>query len=157
MATRETLLYSGMHEGENREIGVGFILSKEAAQCMLEWEPVSERKIRTRLNSRWQQVTILQCYAPTNEATEEARDDFYDQLQMILAQVLCRNVKIVIGDMNAKVVMDNKGREEVMGKLEAGAEMNKNGERLADFCQANELVSNWWNAVPPHKECHKRT
>ena len=132
IATGETVLYSGMEEGENHERGVGFILSKEAAQCLLEWEPVSERIIRARFNSRWQQVTILQCYAPTNEATEEVKDDFYDQLQMVLEQVPCRDVKIVMGDMNAKVGMDNTGREEVMGVHGARAEMNENGERWVD-------------------------
>ena len=55
---------------------------------------MSERIISARFNSRWQQVTILQCYAPTNEARVEAKDDFYDQ-------VLCKVVKIVMGDMNA--------------------------------------------------------
>ena len=76
---------------------------------------MSERIIRARFNSRWQQVTILQCYAPANEATEETKDDFYDQLQMVLEQVPCRDVKIVMGDLNAKVEMKNTGREEVMG------------------------------------------
>jgi len=52
-ASGETVLYSGMGEGENRERGVGLILSKDAAQSQLEWEPVSERIIRARLNSRW--------------------------------------------------------------------------------------------------------
>ena len=33
-----------------------------------------------------------------------------------------------MGDMNAKVGMDNAGREEVMGKHGARAEMNENGE-----------------------------
>ena len=116
---------------------------------------MSERIIRARFNSRWQQVTILQCYAPTNEATEEAKDDFYDQLQMVLEQVPCRDVKIVMGDMNAKVGIDNTGREEVMGKHGARAEMNENGERLANFCQANELVIG--GTLFPHKECHKQT
>lgn len=97
----------------------------------------------------------MQCYAPTNEATEEAKDDFYDQLQMVLEQVPSRDVKIVMGDMNAKVGMDNAGREEVMGKHGARAEMNENGERWADFCQANELVIG--GTLFPHKECHKRT
>ena len=74
---------------------------------------------------------ILQCYAPTNEATQETKDDFHDQLQMVLEQVPCRDVKIVMGDMNAKVGMNNTGRGEVMGKHGAGAEMNKNDERWA--------------------------
>ena len=88
-------------------------------------------------------------------STEDAKDDFYDQLQMVLEQVPCRDVKIVMGDMNAKVGIDNTGREEVMGKHGARAEMNENGERWADFCQANELVIG--GTLFPHKECHKRT
>ena len=74
---------------------------------------------------------------------------------MVLEQVPCRDVKIVMGDMNAKVGMDNTGREEVMGMHGARAEMNENGERWVDFCQANELVIG--GTLFPHKECHKRT
>ena len=43
-----------------------------------------------------------------------------------------------MGDINAKVGMDNIGREEVKGKHGAIAEMNENGERWADLCRANE-------------------
>ena len=154
VATRKTVLYSGMDEGGDHVKGVGFIFYKEAAQCLLEWEPVSDRIIRARFNWRWQQVTILQCYAPTNEATEKAKDDFYDQLEMVLEQVPCRDVKIVMGNMNAKVGLDNTGREEVMGKHGVRAEMNENGERLAHFCQADELVIG--GTLFPHKEYHKR-
>ena len=60
-----------------------------------------------------------------------------------------------MGDMNAKVGMDNTGREEVMGMHGAGAEMNGNCERWVDFCQANELVIG--GTLFPYKECHKRT
>ena len=61
-ATGETVLYSGMDEGERHERGVGLILSND----FLKWEPVSERIIRPRFNSWWRQVTVIQCYAPTN-------------------------------------------------------------------------------------------
>ena len=71
---------------------------------------MSERIIRARFNSRWQQVTVIQ-YAPTNEVpTEEAKDAFYEQLQMVVGQVPCRDVKIIMGDVNAKVGMDNMSR-----------------------------------------------
>ena len=47
------------------------------------------------------------------------------------------------------------GREEVMGRHRGGAEMNENGEKWADFCQANELVIS--RMLFSHKECHKWT
>jgi len=64
-------------------------------------------------------------------------------------------MKIVMGDMNAKVGTDNTGREGVMGRHGARAEMNENGEKWTDFCQANELVMG--GTLFPHKERHKRT
>ena len=51
--------------------------------------------------------------------------------------------------------MDNTGREKVMGKNGTRAKMNENGERWADFYQANELVIG--GTLFPHKECHKWT
>ena len=64
-------------------------------------------------------------------------------------------MKIIMGDMNAKVAMDNTGREEVIGKHGAIAEMNENGERWVDVCQTNNLVIS--AMLFPHEECHKRT
>jgi len=72
-----------------------------------------------------------------------------------MEQVPRRDMKIVMEDMNAKVGTDNTGREEVMGRHGARAEMNETGEKWADFCQANELVIG--ATLFPHKECHKRT
>ena len=153
--TGETVLYSGMDEGERQERRVGFILSRDSARSLLERELVFERIIKARFNSRWQEVTVTQCYAPTNEATEEAKNDFYEELQAVMEQVPRRDVKMVVGDMNAKVGTDNTDREEVMGRHGVRAEMNDNGERWADFCQTNELVI---GGTPfPHKDCHKRT
>ena len=74
---------------------------------------------------------------------------------MVLEQVPCRDVKIVMGYINVKVGMGNTGREEVMEKHEARAKMNENGERWADFCQANELVIG--ETLFPHKKSNKRT
>ena len=39
---------------------------------------------------------------------------------------------VLMGDMNAKIGLDNSGYEEVMGRQGLGR-MNENGEMLADF------------------------
>lgn len=54
---------------------------------MVDWEPVSARINKARFNSRWRQVTITHCCAPTNKAAEEAKVDFYEQVQAVLEQV----------------------------------------------------------------------
>ena len=147
VATGETVLYSGMDEGGNHEKGVRFILSKEDAQCLdlLKWEPVSERNRLPSCNDMPQQTR--QRGKRTMISTTSYRW-FWSRCPTEMR-------KSSWDDMNAEVGIYNTGREEVLSKHEARAEINENGERLADFCQANELVID--GTLFPHKECHKRT
>ena len=41
------------------------------------WEPVNERIIRARFFSRHFKLMVIQCYAPTNDASEEEKEAFY--------------------------------------------------------------------------------
>ena len=83
---------------------------------MLEWEPVSERLIRVRLNSKYYKLTILQCYAPTNKAEEEVKEDWYLQLQKVVSKVPQHDILLLTGDMNAKVGTNNSNNERAMGR-----------------------------------------
>ena len=66
-----------------------------------------------------------------------------------------RDIIIFMGDMNAKVGRDNRGKESVMGQHSTDAITNKNRELLMDFCEANEMVIRW--SQFPDKERHKVT
>lgn len=135
-----TLLYSGKEdENDTREHGVGFLLSDVARRGLLDWKPISDRIITARFYTRARKVSIVQCYAPTNNAAEELKDNFYSALNSTLKNIRKQDIVIVMGDLNAKVGTDNAGCERHMGKNGLGVR-NENGERFLEFCQSNDLT-----------------
>ena len=138
--TAETIVYSGNPNEDDQHVnGVGLILSRAAADSLLAWEPVSERVITARLASKCQNMSIIQVYAPTNDATQEKKASFYHQLQTVYDLTRRRDVTVVIGDFNAKIGNNNTDLETVMGQHGLRS-MNENGEILADFCTNNDIV-----------------
>ena len=81
--TGENIIYSGREDGQHRN-GVAIIMSKRTTKALLSWEPLNDRIITARFYSRFIKTTVIQVYAPTNEADEEAKTEFYEQLQQSL-------------------------------------------------------------------------
>jgi len=70
-------------------------------------------------------ITVIQVFAPTNNAEEAEVDQFYEHLQDLPDITLKKDVLFIIGDWNAKV-----GSQEipgVMGKFGLGVQ-NKQGK-----------------------------
>ena len=151
-ATGESILYSGAEEEHHR--GVGLILKREVRRTLLKWNPVNERIISARFNSRFAKLTIIQVYAPTKDAEDESKEEFSEQLQREVEATPRHDVLIVMGDLNAKIGEDNGGWEKVMGKHGLGR-MNENGEKLAKFCGNNDLVIG--GSLFKHRDIHKIT
>ena len=59
-----------------------------------------------------------------------------------------------MGDMNAKIGVNNEGLEHVIGKHGLD-ETNENGERFINLCASQEMVIG--GTLFPHKRCHKVT
>ena len=81
-------------------------------------------------------ITVIQVYAPTSNAEEEA-EWFYEDLQDLLELTPKKDVIFIIGDWNATV-----GSQEipgVTGKFGLGVQ-NKARQRLIEFCQENTLI-----------------
>ena len=54
------------------------MMSKLAAKTLIEWAPVSPRIITARFNCKGRKVTLVTCYAPTTNTTDELKQEFYD-------------------------------------------------------------------------------
>ena len=86
--------YSGSKEGGNK--GVAFIIDKETAKSISGYNPINERIISIRINCKPFPVTIIQVYAPTNDADDEDIEYFYDQIEKALSSSPKNDITLVI-------------------------------------------------------------
>ena len=104
-----------------------------ALRCSLR----NDRMISVYLQGKPFSITVIQVYAPTNNAEEAAVEWFCEDLQDLLGQTPKKDVLFIIGDWNAKV-----GSQEtpgVTGEFGLGM-LNEAGQRLIEFSQENALV-----------------
>jgi len=97
---------------------------------------------------------LINVYAPTEDHTEETKEQFYDNLQYLLDKTPKSDIIIILGDVNAQL---GKKRlyNEVTGQHTLHEETNRNGELLCEFPYANSMVVMSTNFQ--HKGIHKIT
>ena len=144
-------VYYGRDDELHRE-GVAIILRKGADRSLLEWKPINSCLIKARLKGRQNNLTLIQCYPPTNDSEDHLKDNFYLRLQAEIEKAPMQDLIIFMGDLNAKVGDDISGSDRVMGRHRSVV-IIENGERLVEFCTANNLVI----GGTPHQEIHKIT
>lgn len=148
------MIFSGKPNTEIRSSGVALIMSSHARKALMEWHAVSDRILIARFRTRARPVTVVQLYAPTENEEENVKEIFYSQLASTMRKIKKGDIKIVMGDLNAKVGSDNTHREHIMGKEGVGTR-NDNGERFVDFCTDEDLVIG--GTLFKHQLSHKVT
>ena len=71
MNTGKSVIFSGREDNIHRH-GVAIMMTKKAEQVLMEWKPISDRIIYARFFSRYVKLSIIQVYAPTNEANVDS-------------------------------------------------------------------------------------
>ena len=152
------LLYSGVQtQTQVHTHGVGLLLSQLAQRSLITWTPHGPRILEATFKTQQKKINlkVVVGYAPTNDATDDNKDDFYDQLETVMSKnKSSKDITMLIGDLNAKVGRDNEGIENIMGKEGLGSK-NENGDRLIDFCVRQGIVIG--GTIFPHKDIHKAT
>ena len=94
------ILYSGSMKST---LGTGFVVSKEYKGSIMESKPINERICTLRIRARLFNVTLICVHAPKEETGEEVKDRFYEELENVCDGAAGHDVKIILGDMNAKI------------------------------------------------------
>ena len=148
-----TYIYAGKENGAH-ERGVAIALGPKTEKMLERYECISERIVWCRLKGRYGNITVVQVYAPTEDKTDEEKNDFYDQLSEVVRNVKRHDMLLLMGDFNAKVGQEDGIWRDVMGVFGIGTR-NNNGQRLLEFCAEHRLCVT--NTIFNHKTEHKAT
>ena len=148
------IFYSGRNDGRHEE-GVGFYLNKRLGSAVKEFESISSRIARIRLETRWFNLSVLSVHAPTEVSDENVKDRWYEELQLVLDRIPGHDMLIILGDMNAQIGRETAAFHGSIGRHSLHETCNDNGIRMATLATAYGLVVG--GTLFPHKDKHKGT
>jgi hypothetical protein len=139
---------------ENNELGASFFVQTRIMSAVKRVEFVSDRMLYIILRGRWCHIIVLNVHTPTEDKTDDVKDSFYKELERLFDKFPKYHMKILLGDLNAKV-----GRKDIF-KPTIGNESlyefsNDNGVRLVNFATSKNLRVK--STVYPHRNIHKYT
>ena len=138
-----------------RKHGVGIVIKVDPSVEIIEVTPIDARIITADVIIRGCSVKIVNCYAPTEDSTESAKNLFYRSLNKQLQSVKKKQKVICIGDFNAttSAALSNTSLRE--GKIIDDLIVNDNGQRFHELFNSHKLsVLNTWFT---HKICRRVT
>ncbi|XP_050439094.1 uncharacterized protein LOC126844740 [Adelges cooleyi] len=149
----KTFFYSGT-DGGKHENGVGFMVNEKVLHNIKTFIPVDDRICYIKIAGRLFDLVIINCYAPTEDKDDETKDKFYDELERVVNSLPTHCIKMIVGDLNAKV-----GRETMYRPTTEPDSLhetsNDNGTRLIHFATSKEFTIS--STYFPRKDIYKST
>lgn len=122
--------------------------------AVIAFNRIDERMCTLRIRGKFFNYTLINVHAPTEEKQFEDKDIFYEKLVRVYDEAPNHDIKIILGDLNAKI-----GREHIyrptIGKYSLHEISNDNGSRVIDFASSRNMVVS--STYFEHKNIHKAT
>ena len=106
------------------------------------------------LRSRWCNIIVLNVYATSEEKSDGSTDGFYGELEKVFDHFPKYDIKILLGDFNAKVGRENIFKPTI-GNESLHQDSNDNGVRIVNLATSKNLVVK--STMFPHRDIHKHT
>jgi exonuclease III len=99
------------------------LVHKRIISAVKRVEFVNDRMSYIILRDHWFHIIVLNVHAPTEDKTDDVKDGFYEELERIFDKFTKYHMKILLGDLNAKV-----GREDIFKPTAGGKETTRKTE-----------------------------
>ena len=149
-------LWSGPHNNSGL-YGVALAIPLRLRSSLMCWKPVSSRLLTARLHHHHGKMTVIVAYAPTDVATDEAKDSYAEQLHRLVQSAPPHDIVLVLTDANATLSEDlhDPTLRPVAGPVLYDSITNDNGRRLVDLCRSENLTI--VDTYFPRKRIHHHT
>jgi hypothetical protein len=138
---------------ETFELGTVFFVHKKIISAVKRVKSVSDRMSYIILRGHWIHIIVLNVSAPTEYEIDNVKDSCYEELEYIFHKFPKYHMKLLLGDLNAKV-----GREDIfrsaIGKENLHKISKDNAIRIVNVATFKILVK---IRVSPHHSIHKYT
>jgi exonuclease III len=135
-----TFFWRGRPESEDRLHGVGLAI-RSSLMKDIPTLPVgiNERLMKIRFPlSKTRHMTIISAYAPTLTSPDDAKEQFYEDLNQLIRDTHTSDKLLILGDFNARVGRDSDDWKGVLGPHGVG-KANSNGLLLLSMCAEHRL------------------
>ncbi|XP_047004660.1 craniofacial development protein 2-like [Schistocerca americana] len=130
------LFYGGCVD--KHDFGTDFVIHDKAANSLKGFKVVNKRISYIVLGNQVSGITFINVHAPTEDKTDEKKEELYDQLEQTIESTQIRNIRIVLGDFNGK---SGKGEFYIptIGRYSLHDETNENGQRMINLTISKNL------------------
>lgn len=82
-----SLLLCSVSDYDKHVHGTGFLVNKRAVGSILRFSPISERLCMIKVKSKFNNISIINAYTPTELVEDNEIDRFYEQLEVVYDQI----------------------------------------------------------------------
>lgn len=147
------LFYSGT-PGRSGQKGTGFCVNRKIRNNVLGFEPINERICKLRIKKKFNNLSLICVYAPTEANDESETELFYHILESVCDKTNKYDTLIILGGFNAKVGKESFVQA-VASMYSLHDETSPNGLTLCQWTE-NSLLRIMSTAFQ-HKNIHRGT
>ena len=151
------LIVSASEGEDSSSAGVGFLVAPWIRRSVINFKQEGSRMAALRLRVRGGKLTLITAYAPHSGYSFAVRQKFFQDLGHFFSSFPSHGLRLVYGDLNAKLYHRAVGEEEIVGPYVfespvAALTPDMNRQLLIEMCEANQLaIGNTFFNLPAEK------